>query len=40
MLAGYPVDGISDSKLGKLRDPDFTDALTPAFGETWITSGL
>lgn len=41
MLAGYPVDGIPESKLGKLHaTPIFTDALTPAFGETWTTSAV
>jgi hypothetical protein len=41
MLAGYPVDGIPESDLGKVHaTPVFTDALIPAFGETWTTSAV
>ena len=41
MLAGYPVDGIPDGDLGKVHaTPVFTDALIPAFGETWTTSAV
>ncbi|MDE0595317.1 MAG: hypothetical protein OSB65_08725 [Roseibacillus sp.] len=41
MLAGYPVDGIPESDLGKVHaTPIFTDALIPAFGETWTTSAV
>ena len=41
MLAGYPVDGILESDLGKAHaTPVFNDALIPAFGETWTTSSI
>jgi hypothetical protein len=41
MLAGYPVDGIPEGDLGKVHaTPVFTDALIPAFGETWTTSAV
>jgi hypothetical protein len=41
MLAGYPVDGIPEGDLGKVHaTPVFTDALIPAFGETWTTPAV
>ena len=41
MLAGYPVDGVPESKLGKLHaTPIFTDALTPAFHGLKTTSAV
>ena len=38
MLAGYAIDGIAEADQGKLHaTPIFTNALSPAFGETWTT---
>ena len=41
MLAGYPVDSIPVTDLGKVHaTPLFDESLTPAYGETWTTSDI
>lgn len=41
ILAGYAVDGVPEADKGILHATDeFTAALTPAFGETWISSAV
>jgi len=41
MLAGYPVDSIPVTDLGKVHaTPLFDEPLTPAHGETWTTSDI
>lgn len=41
ILAGYAVDGVPAADEGKLHaTEEFTDALTPAFGETWISNAV
>ncbi len=41
ILAGYAVDGIPAADKGKLHaTAAFTAALTPAFGETWISTAV
>jgi len=41
MLAGYPVDSIPVTDLGKVHaTPLFDESLTPAHGETWTTSDI
>jgi len=38
MLAGYAIDGIPEADQGKLHaTPIFTNALSPAFSNTWTT---